>query len=225
VPDRRARALLRSLGLDGRALISRPEVFPVAATWSTGGDAHVAAFLDVTVRESIQIREDGSASVTAVVLFENGAGTDPPSVLLGRSASGQPVGTFSAGVTLYAPANVRNLVAETSRPSPIEVRQGRRLTTVAGSVAIAGGGSTTLTVTYAIDEAVRVVGDVRELRLRVLPQPTLAGVEHVVRVSLPEGWTIVSASPQFDRRGDTATFSGVRSGPADLEMRFAGPQP
>jgi hypothetical protein len=225
VPDPRSRGLLRSLGLDGRALIARPGVFPVAATWSTRGNAHVAAFVDVTVRETIRIREDGSAGVTAVVVFDNGAGTEPPSVLLGRPAGGQPVGTFSAGVMLYAPANVQNLVAETSRPSPIEVGRDLGLTTVAGSVSIAGGGSTTLTVTYSVDDAVRTVGDARELRLRVLPQPTLAGVEHVIRVSLPEGWTILSASPQLDRRGDTATFSGVRSGPVDLSLRLAGPQP
>ena len=224
-PDRRASRLLRSLGLDGRALLARPGVFPVAATWSTRGNAHVAAFVDVSVRETIRIREDGSASVTAIVVFDNGAGTEPPSVLLGRPAGGEPVGTFSAGVTLYAPANVRDLVAETSRPSPIEVRQDLQLTAVAGSVAIAGGGSTTLTVTYAVDDAVRVVGDARELRLRILPQPTLAGVDHVVRVSLPEGWTILSASPQFDRGGEGATFSEVRSGPLDLSLRFAGPQP
>lgn len=225
VPERRGKALLRSLGLDGRALIGRPDVFPVAATWSTRGDAHVGAFVDVSVRESIRIRQDGSASVTAVVLFENGAGTEPPSVLLGRLADGQPVGTFSAGVTLYAPRSARNLVAETSRPSPIEVGRAFRLTTVTGSVAIVGGGTTTLTVTYTVDDAVRVVGDARELRLRVLPQPTLAGVRHVVRISLPEDSTILSASPQLDRRGNNVTFSAVRNGPVDLLLRFAVTQP
>ena len=224
VRDPLARPALRSLGLDGRARLSRPGVFPVAATWTTQGNAHVAAFVNVTVRETIRIREDGSAGVTAVVVFDNAAGTDPPSVLLGRPAGGQPIGTFSAGVTLYAPANVRNLVAETSRPSPIEVGEDRGLTTVAGSVAIAAGGSTTLTVTYAVDDVVRTVGDARELQLRVLPQPTLAGVEHAVVIRFPEGWTILSASPQFDRRADRVSFSEVDSGPVDLSLRFSGPE-
>ena len=57
--------------------------------------------------------------------------------------------------------------------------------------------------------------------LRDLPQPTLAGVEHVVRISMPEGSAIVSASPQLERRAGVATFSGVRSAPLDLVLRFS----
>ena len=129
--------------------------------------------------------------------------------------------TFSSWVTLYVPGNARNLVAETSRPSSSEVGSDVELTTVAGSIVVAGGGTTTLTVTYAVDDVVRVVGDERELTLRLLPQPTLAGVEHIVRISLPEGSTILSASPQLERRADTATFSGIRSAPIDLELRFS----
>jgi hypothetical protein len=178
--------------------------------------------MSVTLRQSIRVRADGSANVSAVVLFENGAGTDPPSVLLGRPAAGLPIGTFDAGVTLYVPENARNLIAETSRPSPIEVGRDLGLTTVSGSITVSGdGGSTTLTVTYAVDDVVRVVGEERELTLRLLPQPTLAGVDHVVRVSLPEGSTILSASPQFERRADTATFSGIWSAPIDLGLRFS----
>jgi hypothetical protein len=221
VPGRQARPLLRSLGLDGRAGLRGPETFPVLATWSTIGSAHVGAFVDTTLRQSIRVREDGSATVSAVVLVENDAGTEPPSVLLGRPAAGLPTGTFSAEVTLYVPANARNLVAETSRPSPIEVGTDLGLTTVTGSIAVAAGGSTTLTVTYAVDDVVRVVGDERALTLRLLPQPTLAGVEHVVRVSIPEGSTILSASPQLRRGSDTATFSGTRSAPIDLEVRYS----
>ena len=221
VPDRRARPLLRSLGLDGRARLRGQGVFPVAGTWSTRGNAHVGAFVNVTVRQSIRVREDGSASVSSVVLFENSAGTDPPSVLLGRPADGLPIGTYSAGVTLYVPGNARNVVAETSRPSPIEVGRDVGLTTVTGSIEIAAGGSTTLTVSYRVDDVVRVDGDERELTVRLLPQPTLAGVGHVVRISIPEGSAIVSASPQLERRANVATFSVVRSAPLDLVLRFS----
>lgn len=221
VPGRRARPLLRSLGLDGRARIRRPDVFPVVGTWSTRGNAHVGVFVNATLRQTIRVREDGSARVSAVVLFENSAGVDPPSVLLGRPAGGLPIGTYAGGVTLYLPGNARNVVAETSRPSPIEVGSDLGMTTVTGSIEIAGGGSTTLTVTYAVDDVVRVDGDEREVLVRLLPQPTVAGVDHVVRIAIPDGSAIVSASPQFERRSAVVTFSGVRSAPLDLALRFS----
>ena len=113
--------LLRSLGLDGRARLRRQGTFPVAGTWSTRGNAHVGAFVNVTLRQSIRVREDGSARVSAVVLFEMGRRHRAAVGPAGRPAGGLPIGTYAAGVTLYLPGNARNLVAETSRPSPIEV--------------------------------------------------------------------------------------------------------
>jgi hypothetical protein len=59
-----------------------------------------------------------------------------------------------------------------------------------------------------------------EITLRLVPQPTMAGIRYEIRVSLPDGSTILSASPQLDRRGDAAVFSGVESGAVDLELRF-----
>lgn len=220
LPGRLERRLVHGLGLDGRARLKGDGVIPVVATWSALGDAHVGALVRTTVRQTIRIQDDGSAAVDAEVLFENDAGTDPPSVLLGRPIGGIPVGTFSADVSLSLPRTAKEISAETSRPSPIEVGQDLGLRTVTGSIAVRGGDSATLTVTYVVPGAVRTVEGVNQLVLRVVPQPTLAGVRFQLRVVLPDGSSIVSASPALRSGGSAAEFSGVREGPVDLELHF-----
>jgi hypothetical protein len=220
VPGRAPRQILRALGLDGRAGLTGEGVIPVAATWSALGDAHVGALVQTTVRQTIRVRNDGSAIVDAEVLFVNDAGDDPPSVLLGRPAGGIPVGTFAADVTLALPARAQEVAAETSRPSPIRVDRDLGLATVTGSIAVRAGDSATLTVSYAVPDAVRTVEGLREIDLRVLPQPTLAGVRFLLRLVLPDGSTVVSSSPQLKRSGGAAVFTGVRGGPMELDVRF-----
>lgn len=219
LPGGRGR-IVRALGLNGRAWLPDPGTLPVVASWSTLGTSHVGALVSTTVQQTITVRPNGSASVDAEVLFENGAGTDPPSVLLGRPIGGLPVGTFAADVTLYLPKNAQDIAAETSRPSPIRVGRDLGLVTVTGSVSVRGGDSTTLTVTYLVPDAVRTVDGAREVALRVVPQPTLAGVRFQIRIVLPDGSTIVSTSPGLQRRGDTAVFSGVQDATTDLALRF-----
>jgi hypothetical protein len=214
------RAIVRSLGLDGRARLTNDDVLPVAATWNAIGGAHVGAFVQTTVRQTIRIRDDGSAVVDAEILFENGAGTDPPSVLLGRPVSEFPVGTFAADVTLLVPSTAENVSAETSRPSPIEFSHDLGLTAVTGAIVVRGDSSETLTVTYVVPDLVQAVEGEKQVTFRVLPQPTLDGVRFQLKVVLPDGSSIRSASPGLAGRGSAATFSGVRGGPVDLVLRF-----
>jgi len=220
LPGRVNARLIRSLGLDGRARLKGEGALPVATTWSALGTSHVGALVKATVVQTVTIRPNGSATVDAEVLFDNGAGADPPSVLLGRPAGGLPIGTFAADVTLYLPKTADQIEAETSRPSPIRIEQELGLTTVTGSIAVRGGGSTSLTVGYVVPDAVRTVNGAKEVTLRVVPQPTMAGIRYEIRVSLPDGSTILSASAAMDRRGDAAAFSGVLEGSLDLDLRF-----
>ena len=116
--------------------------------------------------------------------------------------------------------------AHTASASAAERKEGHvtghdlGLATVTGSIAVRGGGSTSLTVAYVVPDAVRTVNGAKEITLRVLPQPTMAGVRHEIRVVLPEGSTILSASRELDRQGDTALFSGIQEGAVDLDLRF-----
>jgi hypothetical protein len=220
LPGRENARLIRSLGLDGRARLKGDGALPVATTWSALGSSHVGALVKATVIQTVTIRPNGSATVDAEVLFDNGAGTDPPSVLLGRPAGGVPIGTFAADVTLYLPKTADKIEAETSRPSPIRIEEDLGLTTVTGSIAVRGGESTSLTVAYVVPDAVRSVDGAKEVTLRVVPQTTMAGIRYEIRVSLPDGSTILSASAAMDRRGDAAAFSGVLSGSVDLDLRF-----
>ena len=220
LPERENARLIRSLGLDGRARLKGEGALPVATTWSALGSSHVGALVKASVVQTVTIRPNGSATVDAEVLFDNGAGTDPPSVLLGRPAGGVPIGTFAADVTLYLPKTADKIEAETSRPSPIRIEHDLGLTTVTGSIAVRGGESTSLTVAYVVPDAVRSVDGAKEVTLRVVPQTTMAGIRYEIRVSLPDGSTILSASAAMDRRGAAATFSGVLGGSVDLDLRF-----
>jgi hypothetical protein len=168
----------------------------------------------------VAVREDGSATVETEVLFENAAGTDPPSVFLGRGTAGVPVGTFTADVTVALPRKARDVVAETSRPSPIATGRTLGAPTVTGSLAVRGGASTTFTVTYVVDGLVRRIGGLNEFVVRLLPQPTVTGVRYQVRIELPDGSRIESASRELERRGTAAVFSGTRAGELDLELRY-----
>lgn len=220
LPGRAGRRLVQSLGVDGRARLGGGGAIPVVATWEALGNAHVGALVRTTVRHTITLRDDGSAAVAAEVVFENDAGTDPPSVFLGRPADGVPVGTFTADVALSVPQRAQEIAAETSRPSEIRVDRERGLATVTGSIGVRGGESATLTVTYVMPDAVRTVDGARQVDLRILPQPTMAGVRFQIRVVLPEGSAIVSTSPELEAHGRAASFSEVRGGPVDLELRF-----
>ena len=212
--------LINALGLDGRARLGGEGVLPIAATWSTGERSHVGVLVETAVRHEAVIRPDGSVSVETEVLFRNEAGTEPPSVLLGRPRSAFPVGTFAAEVTLYIPRRARDVVAETSRPSPIQVGRASGFATVTGAISVRGGDSTTLTAAYVVDNAVHRVPGGNEIRLKLVPQPTIAGVRYEVSIVLPDGSSITSASRELSRRGGTAVFSGMRAGPVELQLRY-----
>ena len=216
---RPTQALVASLGLAGETPEPEAGVLPVIAAFSSTDPSHVGALVDTRVRQDIQLRPDGSASILMEVSFENGAGTKPRSVLLGHGA-GVPVGTFAADVTVYVPDGARKLSAETSSPSPITIEPELGYRAVRGSVSIPGGDSSTLTVSYVVRDAVALTGEERALVLRLAPQPTLAGIAYSLRVTVPEGGTIVSVSPDVELRSATASFTGRRGGPTDLELRY-----
>jgi hypothetical protein len=213
--------LVHALGLDGKVRLGGEGVLPVVATWTTEGTAHVGALVETSIRHDVVIHRDGSASVETEVLFQNGAGTDPPSVLLGGRIANVPIGTFAADITVYLPKNARDVVAETSRPSPIVTGRDLGLATVTGSIDVRAGASSTLTVTYVVEDAARRMDGTKGIVVRLVPQPTLGGVRYQVRIELPDDSTIVSASPELERRGGTAVFSGVRAGSVDLDVRYA----
>ena len=187
LPSAEERRLIRSLGLDGGARVRGEGILPVIATWSSLGNAHVGALVKTTVQQTVTIRPNGSALVEAEVLFDNGAETEPPSVLLGTPVGGLPVGTFAADVALYVPKTAKHIAAETSQPGPIISGQDLGLATVTGSIEVRGGGSTSLTVSYSVAGAVRTVDGAKEVVVRVVPQPTLSGVRYQLRIALPDG--------------------------------------
>jgi hypothetical protein len=212
--------LVSTLGLDGALPEPQPGVLPVIVSWSATAGSHVGALVDTRIREDVRVRSDGSATVLMEVSFENGAGSGSRSALLGQGGGGIPVGSFAADVTVYVPEAARNLAAETSRPSPTSVEEELGYRAVTGSVFIRGGESSTFTVTYSIKEAVAADGDERSLVLRVLPQPTLEGISYELRLMAPDEARIVSASPELDVRGSSASFNELRGGPTDLEIRY-----
>lgn len=210
--------LVSALGLD-RA-VPRPEagVLPVVVTWSADGANHVGAFVTTRIRYEVTLRSNGSARVLTEVTLENGAGVEPPSVLLGRPGSLVPVGSLAAEVGVLVPENARQLEAETSRPAPISIEGDLGYASVNGSVTVRGGAAATLTITYVVRDALESEDGDARIAIRLFPQPTLEGIPYSIRVGLPDGTVVASASPEFEVRGDAATFSGIRTSPVDLEL-------
>jgi uncharacterized protein DUF4012 len=212
--------LVRALGLDGGLPAPREGVLPLIVTWSSSDENHVAAFVETTVRHDVSLRAGGSARVRTEVTVRNDAGTDPPSVLLGRASGEVPVGAFDADVTVYLPPGARRVVAETSRPDGIEGGRGLGYRTITGSVDVPAGTSATLTLTYRV--ATTGVGDDPvAVRVGVIPQPTLEGVTHAIAIRAPAGASIVSASPGLHGRGPEASITQVLTSPRSLEVRLA----
>ena len=213
--------LVRAIGLDRAVPRPRDGMLPIVATWSTTGDNRAGALVSTRVRYDVAIRSDGTARVVTEVTFENGAGTEPPSVLLGRAGGGVPIGTFAADVGVLIPAEARQLEAETSIPSPISDEEEFGYRSVQGSVSVRSGTAATLTVSYLVPDVVVPTDDGGVLGFLALPQPTLDGVTYSIRIGVPDGAVVASASSQLVRRGDALTFSGLRTGPLGLELTFA----
>ena len=212
--------LIRSLGLDGRARLKGEGALPVATTWSALGNSHVRRLVKATVVQTVTIRPNGSAAVDAEVLFDNGAGTDPPSVLLGRPVGGLPIGTFAADVTLYLPKPRTR-----SRPRPVA-----RARSGSGGPRTHHGDGLDRGPRRWVDIAHRGLCRARrrsngERREGGHPPrgatTTMAGIRYEIRVSLPDGSTIVSASAAMEsarrRRG---VLRRARRTAADLDLRF-----
>ena len=213
--------LIRSLGLDGAVPPPAPGVLPVIATWSSTEGSHVGVLVSTRIRATVRMRDDGSASVLTEVSFDNGAGTDQPSVLLGAGGRDGPIGTFAADVTVYLPPRARNIEAETSVPAPISVADDLGFRTVTGSVAVRGGSSATMTIRYVVKKDANVSdGDEHAVVVRLVPQPTFSGVTYAVQWVPPGEATIDRVSPGWRVAGSTVMYSGPREGPADLEVRY-----
>jgi Protein of unknown function (DUF4012) len=219
--DREEQRIVRALGLDQAVPRPRGGVLPLLATWSSDAGNHVGALVSTRIRHEVSIRDGGSARVRTEVTFDNGAAVEPPSVLLGRVGGPVPIGTFDADVALFLPSEARRVTAETSRPSPISIGTELGYARVRGSVSIRGGTDATLTVSYVVREVFAADDDGSRLVVRLVPQPSLEGVSYVIRILVPEGTVVSSASPELQRSGGALTFRGVRTDPLDLELVVA----
>ncbi|HET9672612.1 MAG TPA: hypothetical protein VFQ40_07165, partial [Actinomycetota bacterium] len=217
---RKEQRIVHALGLDRSIPSPEPGELPLLAAWSSSEATHVGAFVSTRIRHEISIRPDGSARVQTQLTFDNGAAAEPPSILLGGGGL-VPIGTFAADVGLLIPAEARQVEAETSRPGPIEVGTELGYTGVRGSVSIRAGTSATLTASYLVRDALVADAEASRLVVRVLPQPSLEGISYAIRIELPEGAALLSASQDLRLRGDALTFSGTRTSPFDLALRLA----
>jgi hypothetical protein len=216
--DGDAQRLVRAVGLDQAVPRPREGVLPLLATWSSTGDNHVGALVSTRIRHDVTILSDGSVRARTEVTFDNRAGVEPPSALLGRIGGLVPIGTFAADVGVLIPAESRQVAAETSIPSPISIDQELGYESVRGSVSVRSETAATLTVSYLVRDAVVTTDEGSSLVLRLLPQPTLEGISYSIRIGVSEGAVISSPSSQLRPRGGALTFGGVQTGPVDLEL-------
>jgi hypothetical protein len=178
----------------GAAGVFSPEDQAVAVVWDNANDSRTGFFAEKRVSYAATIAPDGSAQVEMRLEIENQAPDGDPSILLGEGDWFRDIDSF---VTAYLPptaASIRitggdlhNRYRELGRPIAFG-----RIQTEAGQTA-------GLSVTYSVPEAAVRTADGWRYRLEIVPQPALRPDLVEVLLRLPDGATLTTLDPLWER--------------------------
>ncbi len=239
-PGRHFQVWMRSPQLEALALeagaagvVDDPEVGDWSAVYTQNGNqSKVDVFQQRNVLVTVQLREDGSASVAQQMTVTNATPPDRPAEgTFGRI--GYETTWLKAAYIMYAPDAARDYRA--SYPTGFAVRPfknhpqlgrgwvddgfGHKMIRVVGWTP--PGGQNAVSVSYELPAG--TFGSAAEgrldYRLRALPQSIWTPSTLTVQVTAPTGWTPVPLDGQ-QVSGSTATVSAVQTAPVDVLMGF-----
>lgn len=214
--DGREESLLEGLGAAGSV---RPEPNALMVVWDGGSDSRSGYFAQKRVGYRADVHADGSADVSIDVELRNTAPTGPPSILLG-TGTGEPVGTYSAWVNVYAPVAAEALRSDGGALELVERELGRKVL-MGFLTAPPQGGTDVLHVRYHLPSAVREVDGRSVFRIQVVPQPALRPDAFDVQIRLPGGSSVVGTSAGVHVSDSTASWTGTPVEPTDVSVTFA----
>ena len=213
VPGRHLQMFFRDNGLQelvhaerSAGEVATPETGDLAAVYTQNGNgSKVDVFQHRTVKETIRLREDGSASIRRTVAIENrtppyvGPGVDPKSGYYTRWVTLKVMNLLPPGAEVTRSPALQN--SDSAREGVDQ--DGRPF--VEGIITIPPGETAGLTWDYDVPRAAVRVGDGLWLLVYAETQPTLVDPTFVLDVVAPEGWTAQPGSG-----GWQATDQGAR---------------
>ncbi len=217
--DPKVQSRLSRLGVSGRLVTSDN---PIAVVWNTTGVARTGTLVRRPTAVAVTLDAQGVAHMRTVADLDNQAPIEPPSVLLGRPFGNEPVGGYTADVSVYLPKGAHRIQAETSIPTTSTVSKDPALgLPVATAPMTAGpGGSMSLIVTAQVPGAITHVGDQSQYRIHVLPQASATPENLRVKIKVPDGATITGTTAGMQVTGTLATYTGTPQGPVTLIVRY-----
>ena len=214
--DVEAEAIIDRLGAAGRF---EPGANPLAVVWQDYVASRTGYFVDRRVAQAVTLAADGSAEVATTTSLINGAPAGPPSPLLGSGEDGVPIGYAAMLANVYLPADAES-VKMSGGAVQLQEREFDRPVAL-GLLEADPGASSDFTATYTRPAAATPVGSSLEYRIDYLPQASIRPTATTVRIQVPAGARIESASAGMSIGGDTATYTGTPTRPMSLWVRYA----
>lgn len=215
---KREQALIRGLGAAGLADLGRN---PLAWTATTSAPNLAGTYARWVTTQVVTLTADGSARIKTTVDLQNRAPDGPPSALLGRSFGQERVGAWSADLRLALPKGADHVSGETSTPSDTTVGENDDGSSyLDAGLSADPGSSMSLIVGYQRTGAALVLDGEGSYRMRIVPQPLAYPGIVRIRISLPDGMSVLDASSAFERGGDVVRFDGSPTAPIDLFVRY-----
>jgi hypothetical protein len=199
---------------------------PLAVTWRSLVTNHAVIFARRTTSQTVTLSADGSAHVRTIVELANQSPEGPPSLVLGLPLPAtvpdpggvDPVGGWAGEVQVALPPKATRITVETSVPSETEVVREEGTQSAVGTLATDPGDQMTLIVSYTIDHAMAKGGG--EFRMNVLPQPSFLPATVRVRIDVPTGAVISSASDDLEQSGGSVRYVGTPTRSVPLFVRW-----
>ena len=219
-------ALQRALGSSnvGGSFGEPGEGDAIALILNNAGANKVDYYLERSIDYRVRLADEGGASATAAMIFENGAPSEgPPRYVIG------PYEDISAAGENVAIANVYCMGCRLREV----IRDGERAEVVPGAegglrffqqvLRVPSGERTTLAYDWTLEEAWREEGAGGTYRLRYLGQPTIRPTRLRVEVAPPPGTTIAGSDPQMRIDDGRAVWEGVPDHRQTFVVRFERP--
>lgn len=211
------RRAIRGLGAAG-AFAPGPN--PLAFTATTAADNRAGTFQRWVTTQVVVLDDDGTANVKTSIDLRNRAPSSPSSALLGPEFAAKPVGWFAADVRVALPEGIEGLESETSTPSVTEVVADEHGSAVVGQLSARSRAAMTLLVSYRRSDAVVDVDGASTYKMRLIPQPLAIPGTVRVRIVLPEGATLVDASPGFELGAQRVVYGGAAAATTTLFVSY-----
>lgn len=208
-------------GVDGRLL--DPDGDYLAAVVNNAANNKADFYAERTVAYEVALQPEGRAVATATVELRNEAPTEGvPDYVIGPSVEGAVAGDNRSLLSVYCASGCERTGFRRSLGDGVmrqETELGHPVFTT--MVPLGSGEAERVELDWVVDNVWTEAGDGGIYRLTVQNQPTIRPTRLIIDVLVPEGMSVVDASPGFILDGRHAHWDGSAPASAMLEVQFA----